>query len=48
MIEINAAFTDILGYGPEGLPYPSPHPWWPDQDADPEARRQSSRTSSPS
>ena len=29
VIEINAAFTDILGYGPEGLPYPAPHPWWP-------------------
>ncbi len=41
VIEINAAFTDILGYGPDGLPYASPHPWWPDQDADPEARRQS-------
>jgi PAS domain S-box-containing protein len=42
VIEINAAFTAILGYGPAGLPYASPHPWWPDRDADPEARRQSS------
>ena len=40
VIEINAAFTSILGYGPEGLPYPSPHPWWPHQDTDPEGRRQ--------
>ena len=32
----------ILGYGPDGLPYPSPYPWWPGQDADPEARRQAS------
>ena len=36
IVEINAAFTDILGYGPEGLPYPAPHPWWPDEQADPE------------
>jgi PAS domain S-box-containing protein len=42
VLEINAAFTAILGYGPDGLPYASPYPWWPDQDADPEARRQSS------
>ena len=42
VIEINATFTAILGYGPDGLPYASPYPWWPDQDADPEARRQSS------
>jgi PAS domain S-box-containing protein len=40
VVEINATFTDILGYGPEGLPYPTPHPWWPREDADPEARRQ--------
>ena len=31
MIEINATFTDILGYGPDGLPYATPHPWWPDR-----------------
>jgi PAS domain S-box-containing protein len=40
VIEINAAFTDILGYGPEGLPYEAAHPWWPDADAEPEARHQ--------
>ncbi len=40
VVEINATFTGILGYGPEGLPYPTPHPWWPREDADPEARRQ--------
>ncbi|MEV4252340.1 SpoIIE family protein phosphatase [Spirillospora sp. NPDC049652] len=39
VIEINAAFTDILGYGPEGLPYQAVHPWWPDAAADPEAHR---------
>src|SRR6201996_3629498 len=38
--EINAAFTDILGYGPEGLPYPAAHPWWPRADTDPEGHRQ--------
>jgi PAS domain S-box-containing protein len=39
VIEINAAFTDILGYGPEDLPYTPIHPWWPDADSDPEAHR---------
>jgi PAS domain S-box-containing protein len=39
IIEINSTFTDILGYGPEGLPYPAVHPWWPDRDADPEGHR---------
>ncbi len=37
VIEINTAFTEILGYGPEGLPYRTPHPWWPDAAADPRA-----------
>jgi PAS domain S-box-containing protein len=41
VIEINAAFAAILGYGPDGLPYASPYPWWPDKNTDPEARRQS-------
>ncbi|GAA3752873.1 SpoIIE family protein phosphatase [Micromonospora maritima] len=40
VVEINAAFTDILGYGPEGLPYPPVQPWWPDPQAEPEAHRQ--------
>jgi PAS domain S-box-containing protein len=40
--EINAAFTGILGYGPDGLPYPPPHPWWPRQDTDPDGHRQAS------
>ena len=39
VVEINNAFTEILGYGPEHLPYPATHPWWPDPDADPEAHR---------
>lgn len=37
VIEINAAFTEILGYGPDGLPYAAVHPWWPDAITDPEA-----------
>ena len=39
VIEINTAFTDILGYGPEGLPYVI-QPWWPDAETDPDAHRQ--------
>ncbi len=40
VIEINTAFTEILGYGPEQLPYQPTHPWWPHADTDPEADRQ--------
>ena len=36
VVEINAAFTEVLGYGPEQLPYPPIHPWWPDADTDPD------------
>src|SRR5262249_51798456 len=38
--EINAAFTDILGYPAEDLPYPAPAPWWPDPTDDPSAYQQ--------
>jgi PAS domain S-box-containing protein len=37
VVEINHAFTEILGYGQEQLPYLATHPWWPDAEADPEA-----------
>ncbi|MFF7240027.1 SpoIIE family protein phosphatase [Streptomyces collinus] len=37
VVEINTAFTDILGYGPEDLPYAPVQPWWPDAVTDPEA-----------
>ena len=37
VVEINTAFADILGYGPEGLPYPAPQPWWPAAESDPAA-----------
>ncbi|MEW1906148.1 SpoIIE family protein phosphatase [Streptomyces sp. NPDC086147] len=40
VIEINASFTTILGYGPEDLPYRPVHPWWPDAAVYPEAHRQ--------
>jgi PAS domain S-box-containing protein len=40
VIEINAAFTDVLGYGVDGLPYEPIHPWWPEADTDPDAHRQ--------
>ncbi|MGW3788458.1 SpoIIE family protein phosphatase [Micromonospora chokoriensis] len=40
VIEINTTFTDILGYGPEGLPYPASPPWWPSRDTEPEAYQQ--------
>ena len=45
VIEINTAFTDILGYGADGLPYEPIQPWWPDTDTDPEGHRRSPRRS---
>ncbi len=39
VVELNNAFTEILGYGTEQLPYPATHPWWPDADTDPEAHQ---------
>ncbi|MEU5451938.1 SpoIIE family protein phosphatase [Streptomyces californicus] len=44
VVEANAAFTQILGYGPEGLPYRPAHPWWPDAVTDPVAHQQASRS----
>ncbi|MER7490298.1 SpoIIE family protein phosphatase [Streptomyces sp. NPDC126497] len=40
VVEINAAFADILGYGPDGLPYQPIHPWWPDAETEPDAHRE--------
>src|SRR6185437_16568214 len=37
--EVNSAFAEMLGFGPDGLPYPAPHPWWPDRESDPGAYR---------
>ncbi|KUI17627.1 histidine kinase [Mycobacterium sp. GA-1285] len=39
VIEINAAFTDILGFGADGLPYEPVQPWWPTVESDPDAHR---------
>jgi PAS domain S-box-containing protein len=39
IVEVNAAFTDMLGFGPEDLPYSPARPWWPDEQADPEGHR---------
>lgn len=39
VIEINNTFTETLGYGPDGLPYDAPHPWFPDVETEPEAHR---------
>jgi PAS domain S-box-containing protein len=39
VVEINNAFTAILGYGADRLPYPATHPWWPDPETDPDAHR---------
>ncbi|MFH9656702.1 SpoIIE family protein phosphatase [Streptomyces sp. NPDC017248] len=43
VVEINAAFTDILGYGPDALPYEPIHPWWPTAGSDPEGHEQVAR-----
>ncbi|WP_086839155.1 SpoIIE family protein phosphatase, partial [Amycolatopsis kentuckyensis] len=40
VVEINAAFTELLGFGTDGLPYAPPFPWWPDSAAEPAAHRQ--------
>ncbi|WP_410573455.1 SpoIIE family protein phosphatase [Amycolatopsis sp. cmx-4-61] len=40
VVEINTAFTELLGYGTGGLPYAPPFPWWPDAAAEPAAHRQ--------
>jgi PAS domain S-box-containing protein len=37
VVEVNSAFADLLGFGPEGLPYEPDHPWWPDAVRDPAA-----------
>ncbi|MGE2728312.1 SpoIIE family protein phosphatase [Mycolicibacterium vaccae] len=40
VVEINAAFTTMLGFDASGLPYQPEYPWWPTSDTDPEAHRQ--------
>ncbi len=36
ILEANQAFLALVGYSAEGLPYRWPHPWVPDEDADPD------------
>ncbi len=36
VVESNAAFHAIIGWGADGMPYPAPHPWWPDPAEDPD------------
>ncbi|WP_410596415.1 SpoIIE family protein phosphatase [Amycolatopsis sp. lyj-23] len=40
VVEINTAFTELLGYGADGLPYAPAFPWWPDADAESAAHRE--------
>ncbi|MEW5808870.1 MAG: SpoIIE family protein phosphatase [Actinomycetota bacterium] len=40
VIEINGAFTDILGFDASGLPYRPMYPWWPSADTDADAHRE--------
>ncbi|SHM24091.1 SpoIIE family protein phosphatase [Cryptosporangium aurantiacum] len=40
VVEVNSAFSEILGYPAEDLPYPAPQPWWPDPQDDPAAHGQ--------
>jgi PAS domain S-box-containing protein len=36
VVDMNQAFGEMLGYGPEGMPYQPPLPWWPDAVTDAE------------
>ncbi|MBY8872696.1 SpoIIE family protein phosphatase [Micromonospora sp. PLK6-60] len=38
VIEVDTTFGELTGYGPEGVPYPPPHPWFPDPQTHPEER----------
>ncbi|WP_237165475.1 SpoIIE family protein phosphatase [Mycolicibacterium obuense] len=40
VIEINGAFTDILGFDASGLPYAPIYPWWPSAATDADAHRE--------
>ncbi len=37
VLEVNQAFTDLLGYRMEDGPFRPPYPWWPTDREDPEA-----------
>ena len=34
ILELNSAFSDMFGYGPEDFPIVPPYPWWPTVDED--------------
>lgn len=36
VVEVNDAFTELLGYPAAELPWLVPHPWWPRETEDPE------------
>ena len=36
ILELNPAFSDMFGYGPDDLPIVPPYPWWPTVDEDPD------------
>lgn len=36
VVDVNQAFEAMLGYGPAGLPYAPPYPWWPDPCEEPQ------------
>ncbi|BCJ48326.1 hypothetical protein GCM10010168_77480 [Actinoplanes ianthinogenes] len=38
VIQVNEAWTRIVGFGREGIPYTPPYPWWPDAAEDPASR----------
>ena len=40
VLELNQAFTDLLGYRLEDGPFRPPYPWWPTEQEDPEALAQ--------
>ncbi len=40
VLELNQAFTDLLGYSMEDGPFRPPYPWWPTEQEDPEALAQ--------
>ncbi|MGQ0632623.1 MAG: ATP-binding protein [Sporichthyaceae bacterium] len=35
VVEVNEAWARITGFGPEGVPYPPPYPWFPTEEQDP-------------
>ncbi|WBB80078.1 PAS domain-containing protein [Micromonospora sp. WMMD882] len=38
VLQVNDAWTELLGFGQADAPYPPPYPWWPDPAEHPEER----------